>query len=186
MDKNKWDNCLIKYTGEYGLKRDGVAVNDSQGHLGITFGFFKELGIDDEHKSFLDIGCETSNTSVVKAEWTGLDIIEREDERIILGDAHELPFNDDSFDIIFSSHTLEHTISPMICLIEMKRVIKNDGDIIIGVPCDPGFMSDGHNYVLTLAGWKHLIEQSGFIVIKTLNYSNCGCLHCKIKQVKKK
>jgi len=50
----------------------------------------------------------------------------------INSDAHKLPFKDKSFDIVFCKHTLEHCISPLEVLKELKRICKKK--IIIVIP----------------------------------------------------
>lgn len=50
------------------------------------------------------------------------------------GFAENLPFKDDLFDIVYSSHVLEHVKDLNKSLTEMHRVCKNDGIVIIGVP----------------------------------------------------
>lgn len=53
---------------------------------------------------------------------------------ILVANSEHIPFNDNSFDTVFSSHVLEHVNNIDISLQEMKRVLKNDGILIIGVP----------------------------------------------------
>jgi ubiquinone/menaquinone biosynthesis C-methylase UbiE len=55
-------------------------------------------------------------------------------ETIIQGHAENLPFKDEQFDVVFSSHVLEHVENERVTLEEMKRVLKNDGVLIIGIP----------------------------------------------------
>lgn len=50
------------------------------------------------------------------------------------GYAESLPYDNDSFDTIYSSHVLEHVNNLDKSIQEMKRVCKNNGVIIIGVP----------------------------------------------------
>lgn len=47
-------------------------------------------------------------------------------------DAHFLPFKDNSFDVVYCGHTLEHCDSPLIVLHELKRVAKQK--IMLKVP----------------------------------------------------
>jgi ubiquinone/menaquinone biosynthesis C-methylase UbiE len=50
------------------------------------------------------------------------------------GNAEELPFSNNLFDVVFCSHVLEHVADENKSLSEMKRVLKNDGTLIIGMP----------------------------------------------------
>ncbi len=48
--------------------------------------------------------------------------------------AESIPFSDKIFNTVYSSHVLEHVNSESKALKEMKRVLKDDGILIIGVP----------------------------------------------------
>lgn len=56
------------------------------------------------------------------------------EEQIIQGFAENIPFKTGEFDVVFSSHVLEHVNSEKDTLVEIKRVLKDDGVFIIGVP----------------------------------------------------
>jgi ubiquinone/menaquinone biosynthesis C-methylase UbiE len=49
-------------------------------------------------------------------------------------DAQKLSFPDDSFDLIYSFHALEHIVSPKQALREMARVLRPNGAFIVGTP----------------------------------------------------
>lgn len=50
------------------------------------------------------------------------------------GFAESLPYETNSFDVIYSSHVLEHVNDEQKSLQEMKRVLKGGGVLIIGMP----------------------------------------------------
>ncbi len=50
------------------------------------------------------------------------------------GFAENLPYENDFFDVVYSSHVLEHVNDEVKALSEMKRVLKRDGILIIGMP----------------------------------------------------
>jgi ubiquinone/menaquinone biosynthesis C-methylase UbiE len=52
----------------------------------------------------------------------------------VKGDAHELPFADNSFDVVTCQTLLIHVNNPELVLQEMKRVVKKDGIIICSEP----------------------------------------------------
>ena len=50
------------------------------------------------------------------------------------GFAEKLPYANETFDVVYSSHVLEHVIDETKSLAEMRRVLKKDGTLIIGMP----------------------------------------------------
>jgi ubiquinone/menaquinone biosynthesis C-methylase UbiE len=104
-----------------------------------------------EKKSFLDVGCG-AGYALLRAEKdkqckvTGIDpdpgahgvgrfIKDFSTQTDIRqGYAENLPFENDEFDVVFSSHVLEHVNNEQKSLQEMKRVLKDDGILIIGMP----------------------------------------------------
>lgn len=65
---------------------------------------------------------------------TGLDISTVDDVNIVKGDMHNMPFEANKFDIIISSHSLEHCVEPKQVANEIKRVAKQNAVIGIEVP----------------------------------------------------
>lgn len=49
-------------------------------------------------------------------------------------DIHEIPFVDDTFDIIFCNHVLEHVADDLKAMTEMRRVLKPSGWAIVQIP----------------------------------------------------
>jgi SAM-dependent methyltransferase len=88
------------------------------------------------HKSLLD------SPQVALAERVVLNLApvgEAADIETVLGNANDMPFEDESFDLIMSSATLEHDKHFWLSLGEMKRVLKPGGLLIISVP---GYVKD--------------------------------------------
>ncbi len=51
-------------------------------------------------------------------------------------DLHKIPFEDNTFDIIFCNHVLEHVRDDNTCMKELYRVLKPNGFAILQVPID--------------------------------------------------
>lgn len=65
--------------------------------------------------------------------FVNVDITDRAD--ICLDLNHErLPFDDNSVDLIFTNHTLEHLHEYLHALGEIHRVLKHGGELLVGVP----------------------------------------------------
>ncbi len=90
--------------------------------------------------------------------------------KVARGDMHELPFNDNEFNFVYSKETLEHSISPYIALCELNRVTKIGGGFI-------HYIAEGvvkQNYWFHLSCfppyvWVDLFHLTGFKVEKLLS-----------------
>src|SRR3989344_941079 len=103
-----------------------------------------ELELD--KKSVFDIGCSFGEFLTHFGEGSvGLTIAENEAAHgkmkgldIRLGNIESDDFKlDEKFDAIFANNIFEHLYSPHEFLIKVKRYMKPDGVLILGVPCVP-------------------------------------------------
>lgn len=100
---------------------------------------------------------------------------------IHLGSAYEIPFEDGHFDGVFCCWLFEHLPEPERAMLEIKRVVKEDGYVLILVPSDKslmhGFYDDfTHIRPFTKIALSHLAEFSGFTryVASNLPYGKGG------------
>lgn len=102
----------------------------------------------------LDVGCADgvfSNVIFKKVEpnkFIGLDVVKTSIDwakkhwavnkkmRFVVGDAHKLPFEANSFDGVFCLEALEHVADPIKVFKEFKRVMKRQGYGVFLVPSD--------------------------------------------------
>lgn len=93
----------------------------------------------------LDAGCGTGliTRHVIANHVVGLDIntwaLERAQEycpnaKFMCGDINKLPFNEDQFDLVICTHTLEHLEKPSEALQELYRVLRPGGLLVGAVP----------------------------------------------------
>jgi SAM-dependent methyltransferase len=84
-----------------------------------------------ERKRILDVGAGSGYLQDVVSDYIGLDISGSArryfHKPFIQGSATDLPFGEDSFDAIWTVWVLEHVPQPEHALVEMRRVLKNDG-----------------------------------------------------------
>jgi len=79
---------------------------------------------------------------------------------VYLMDMNCLDFPDNSFDIYWSHHSLEHSVAPCLALAEARRVLRPGGQAIISVPEGPSHTS--HHYTFYHKGLTDLLHLSGF------------------------
>jgi ubiquinone/menaquinone biosynthesis C-methylase UbiE len=86
-------------------------------------------------------------------------------------DGYEIPYADDSFDLVILSHVLEHVEHERILIRELKRIAKN---IVVEVPLDYRFGVDkrmkhfldyGHINMYTPTSLRFLLQSEGLKVI---------------------
>lgn len=128
---------------------------------------------------FLDVGCGTGysmyravhdrNCNSIGVDprprkagvFHGVEKLTTENYRIETGVAENLPLEDNSIDVVYSSHVFEHVQDEEMTLLEMKRVVKPNGTIIIGVPTATMavirlislFLFETHRNILTMMRW---------------------------------
>jgi ubiquinone/menaquinone biosynthesis C-methylase UbiE len=119
---------------------------DTNRRIEVIFQDF--LGAEDlKGKTLLDAGCGTGlfTTKAVErgADVTSIDIApklveitKRKNPSVtaIAASIMELPFENNSFDIVISSDVIEHTPEPYVSTKEMIRVLKPGGQLCITVP----------------------------------------------------
>ncbi len=86
----------------------------------------------------------------------------------VVADAHSLPFHDDSFDLVFASEVLEHTIKPWIAAKEITRVTRLDGEIYMQTPfCYPYHAIPYDFFRFSPSGLRALFNQYDLLSYKT-------------------
>ena len=133
----------------------------------------------------LDLGCRDGklrNYLSPDISYQGVDIVEdwgfgRPD--ILTRDLNErLPFHRRCFDYIFCIDLLEHLKKPAFSLSEMRRVLKDEGLVVVSIPNPYHFkeilwnifdVSDkqGHMFSWTPQTFKRLCDSCGFKVVET-------------------
>ncbi|MCU0448176.1 MAG: class I SAM-dependent methyltransferase [Microscillaceae bacterium] len=92
-----------------------------------------------------------------------------------LFDGYQIPYSDQSFDLVILSHVLEHVEHERVLLREIKRVARW---VVIEVPKDyrfgvdkkvAHFLSYGHINLYTPSLLKFLVRSEGFKVLQELN-----------------
>lgn len=98
---------------------------------GVGLRFFKEMGFNNV------TGFEYCDEKYAIAKQTGYPVF--------AGDFHNLDvFQDNSFDIVYSSHSLEHALDPNLVLLEFNRILKPGGSLFLVLPFVDYGADDAH------------------------------------------
>lgn len=79
------------------------------------------------------IGLDIVKTSV---DWAKKHWSKNKNMEFILGDAHNLPFKNNTFDAVYCLEALEHVVNPVLVFKEFNRVMKKGGFGVFLVPSD--------------------------------------------------
>lgn len=84
----------------------------------------------DADKLVLDLGCGDASYKGIFPNRIGFD--HRPGPNVdVVGDAHQLPFENEKFDLILCTELLEHLHSPEIAIKEIRRVLKPGGLLLL-------------------------------------------------------
>ena len=163
MEKEKleaiklWTNdpCGAIYAEKYGIGSKGFFKEAMSYRCEIYAPWLRRLndGLDVSGKKVLEIGCgmgmDLLQFAKKGAKVVGVDLVPRhiklanrlfeiekinfEDYKIFLADAESLPFNDMSFNFVYSFGVLHHTPNIEKAINEIWRVLKPGGRIVIGL-----------------------------------------------------
>ncbi len=135
--------------------------------------------------SVLDVGCGSGMAlSVIKAinpqrECAGIeptddlvDIWNLRNLNVTKGSATDIPFDNNNFDTVFSSHVLEHIDNDLLATKEILRVAKKRALIIVPAGnCDDKNMGTAHLRYYNRVNFKNLIENASSGVNCEIKYS---------------
>jgi dolichol-phosphate mannosyltransferase len=136
----------------------------------------------------LDIGCGSSRILASLGDVVGADILLRKlrwarkyGKPLVNASIFELPFADEAFDCVVSSEVIEHIAPGQKPFLEMRRVLKNGGTLVLGTPdygtlswrlieevyhrLIPGGYADEHVTRYTRKRLTRLVEELGFRLV---------------------
>ena len=129
------------------MRQEQLKTGTKRPHRFIEKPMMRALLPDLTGKKVLMVGCGTGEEALMLQEYgaqeiVGIDLSEESiklaeesypDFKFIVGDMHELPFEDSSFDFVYSSLAVHYSGTPDVVFGEMYRVLKKDGEILVSV-----------------------------------------------------
>lgn len=121
-------------------------------------------------KNILDVGCGQHKLPGS----IGIDIVENSQADVV----HDVtdtpwPFKNDSFDLVFANHFVEHVDDLLIFFNEVHRVLKPGGRFIMQVPyfrCVDAYADITHRHFFTSRSLDYIIKDTK---LSAYNYTNC-------------
>ena len=86
--------------------------------------------------------------------------------KVLREDMHFTSIADESYDLVISRHSLEHSYMPLILLMEMHRISKKYGLVIVPMPTEEMVDWQNHYSVFDDRTWRRLFEISHWKVIR--------------------
>jgi len=125
---------------------DEPSTPDSERYVTIATAAAKKFKVEDKVRTFveqfsladkhvLDVGSGRGNLQDMVKDYTGLDISSAVGrfyhKPFVIGSATAMPFEDNSFDAVWTVWVLEHIPAPEQALREIRRVVKPGGHIFL-------------------------------------------------------
>jgi len=143
--------------------------------------------VTDRRPRILDVGCGTGANLLMLSQYgdaEGVDVSEdalafcreRGLENVKLGAAEQLPYDDDTFDLVTALDVVEHLDDDLAGLREMGRVLRPGGRVLLFVPTFMflwGLQDDvsNHRRRYRMPELGRVLEQAGFEIERT-TYAN--------------
>lgn len=184
-----------------GIKKNLLQRIWHQGKLNTVLELIKENKASP--KKILDVGSASGwflqqiKKRYLKAECVGVDVYKEAIKygnkkypqlNLLYADAHNLPFDDDTFDLVICAEVLEHVLEPEKVVAEIKRVLTKKGSAIIEMDSGNllfrliwywwtnvrhGVWKNSHLHLFNVNKLKKTIEDGGLRILqkKTFNFS---------------
>jgi SAM-dependent methyltransferase len=143
--------------------------------------------VTDRRPRILDVGCGTGANLLMLSQYgdaEGVDVSkdalafcrERGLEKVKLGAAEELPYDDGTFDLVTALDVVEHLDDDLAGLREMRRVLRPGGRVLLFVPTFMflwGLQDDvsNHRRRYRMPELRRVLERAGFEIERT-TYAN--------------
>ena len=99
--------------------------------IGCGHGHHLRYGGNDYHR-YIGLDIEYKFLCTLRERFPGT--------RVVNGDAYALPFRDQSVDCVLSVYCFEHLRQLPDCLREIRRVLKPEGELLVGLPAEGGLL----------------------------------------------
>lgn len=185
-------NCYLENWEKFSLLFEGMLDKISEYK---KTGMFLDVGCGvgcliscASERGFIAHGVEISTWAASFArEKTGLDVI--------TGSLEDAAFHSDMFDVVVVNHVLEHVLDPGALLREIRRIVKPDGLVVVGVPNADSIMArlagaqwvslrpEEHRWHFTPDTIKTLVRKQGLSLLRFEAKDNYAAVGWSLKAI---
>ncbi len=150
------------------LSQDIYSQPEDDGHTEMIRDVFSKWTWMLAAESVLDVGCGAEQVAKkffdeLQVEYTGISLGE---ENQIQMDMSFLDFEDESFELIWCRHVLEHSPMPLLTLMEFHRVSSGSLCLIMPNPSHFTFTGRNHYYVAERHQIAWLLRRAGWQIVE--------------------
>lgn len=179
------DRNMIYYMSQYSDMIDREYVEEEMGRRLASVKILKRIEKNKQQGKILDIGCANGFLldearrrkwdpyGVEVSKWAVRYASEKLNLNVLRGTLRKAAFPDQFFDVIVMLDVLEHLPDPRYTLIEIRRILKNDGMLYISTPDISSAMSKilrakwwginkFHLYYFSKKTLRKMLDASGF------------------------
>jgi ubiquinone/menaquinone biosynthesis C-methylase UbiE len=92
---------------------------------------------------------------------------------LVQGDAYKLPFKSSVFDRVVSIYNFEHLNRLPECLLEVRRVLKTGGELIVGLPAEGGFIYEWGRRLTTKRHFERKYDVDYMRLVRSEHCNTC-------------
>jgi len=156
-----WKNIDSHYMA---LLQDIYPQPPDDGHTKMFENTFNKWGKNCGIKCVIDMGC--GDTEFARPYFEGIGV-QYTPINIQTIDMNFPPFEDETFDCVFSRHSLEHSPMPLLTLMEWNRISNHLLWLILPNPEHFGYAGLNHYSVMPAQQIEFLLDRAGWRVVWT-------------------
>ena len=161
-----------EYATRLNLPADHGAADTDEWHSKMTEQLIGQLLAKVPFESVLDVGCGEGIAAAHFVRhgkrYMGTTVSDQDAAALrakglpdpVYAEMSNLPFADNSFDLLYARHVLEHALALPITLLEFRRIAPVCA-VVTPIPPNSIFQV-GHFYTMEKAAWAHLFRQCGW------------------------
>lgn len=129
---------------------------------------------EQDYKNYIGLDIEYKYTTTLQSRYENVSVVN--------GDAYQLPLADNSADAVLSIYNLEHLKQLNAGLKEIYRVLKPEGELLIGLPAEGGF---SYNLGRNLTSKPYMEKKYGIDYDAVVHYEHCNTFDDIVKCLKR-